>query len=131
MVSSEVIEHIQQKDLYIETITNILNPNGFLILTTPNGEVKKNWDKAKMGSQIIEEWLTPEELKTIFAASMETIPLKTFIFDFCYNGIYRIISAPKLLKIINKSDLSPLYDSLRMMSGTSLYQIYVARLKAH
>lgn len=129
VISSEVIEHIQQKEMYVETIRNILKPNGILILTTPNGRVRGNWDKAGMGTQIIEEWLTPKELKNLFNESMELILLKTFIFDFCYNGIYRIMSAPKLLNFIDIFGLLPLYDVLRRMANLGLYQIYIARLK--
>lgn len=130
VVSSEVIEHIQQKEMYVDTIMHILKPGGFLILTTPNGRVKKNWDAAGMGAQIVEEWLTPKELLAIFGKPMQMLSIKTFIFDFCYTGIYRVISAPKVLKIIDSFGLMPIYDTFRMMSGLGLYQIYVGRLKS-
>jgi 2-polyprenyl-3-methyl-5-hydroxy-6-metoxy-1,4-benzoquinol methylase len=127
VVSSEVIEHIQQKDMYAETMVNILKPNGFLILTTPNGRAKKNWDAAEMGAQIVEEWITPQELRVLFSNSMELISLKTFIYDFCYNGKYRIIGAPKLLRFFEKIGLMPVYNAFLMMANLGLYQVYVAR----
>lgn len=130
VVSSEVVEHIKEKELYAETIKNILKPNGILIITTPNLKAKKNWDRAGMGQQIVEDWLSPKGLDELFHDSMIFLSSKTFIFDFCYNGIYRIISAPKLLSLLKKAKLSLIYDALREVFNLGLYQIYVARLKS-
>jgi 2-polyprenyl-3-methyl-5-hydroxy-6-metoxy-1,4-benzoquinol methylase len=127
VVSSEVIEHIKQKDLYAETIKNILKPGGFLILTTPNKKVKRAWDKGGMGAQIVEEWLSSKELKNLFSDFMSPIFFETFIFDFSYSGIFRILSAPKLLTIIKKLGVMNIYNAFRSMNNMGLYQIYVAR----
>lgn len=42
VVSIEVIEHIPDDSLFVYQIHRILKPGGFVVLTTPNGETKKN-----------------------------------------------------------------------------------------
>lgn len=38
LYSSEVIEHVEDPSVFLETLVNHLNPDGILILTTPNAE---------------------------------------------------------------------------------------------
>lgn len=39
VIAIEVIEHIREDEVFIKNIYSILKPGGFLILTTPNGDV--------------------------------------------------------------------------------------------
>jgi SAM-dependent methyltransferase len=38
VIAIEVIEHIEQDDKFLQQISRILKPGGFLLLTTPNGD---------------------------------------------------------------------------------------------
>ena len=41
VVSSEVIEYIPDKVAYFETIAAIFKPGGYLVLTCPNGNIRR------------------------------------------------------------------------------------------
>jgi hypothetical protein len=116
--------------LFAETVRHLLRNGGFLILTTPNGRVKKAWDASNGGSQIIENWLKPAELRRLFAPA-KVLQHKVFILDFSYVGLFRITSAPKLLKLLSTAGAGKLYDFARESIGLGLYQILVAQFAAN
>lgn len=60
VVCSEVIEHVpynDQKD-FLESLFQLLKPKGYLILTTPRGELFNAWKANTASTQPIEDWLT-------------------------------------------------------------------------
>jgi SAM-dependent methyltransferase len=128
VVSSEVIEHVPDHGAYIKTVEAILKPGGYLVLTTPNRRLKRAWDKAQAGEQSIENWLSPPELRALLGG-FEIIRAETFLFDYLYTGPFRVLSAPKLLRLIRALGLSHLYNALRKTCGLGLYQIVVARFR--
>jgi 2-polyprenyl-3-methyl-5-hydroxy-6-metoxy-1,4-benzoquinol methylase len=126
VISSEVIEHVPDQVAFADTVQHLLREGGYLLITTPNGKVKKAWDRDSQGAQLVEKWLTCAELRTLFTG-VEPILHKTFIYDFSYSGIFRITSAPKLLKSINSAGLLPVYDAMRELMNFGLYQILVGK----
>ena len=128
VVTSEVIEHVPDHKLFADTVSHLLRNGGYLILTTPNGKVKRAWDAINGGSQIIENWLKPAELRQLFW-SFEILRHKVFILDFSYVGIFRITSAPKLLRLIDLAGIGKVYDLIRDWLRLGLYQILVARFE--
>lgn len=127
VVSSEVIEHVPDHGKFADTVRHLLRQGGFLVLTTPNGRVKAEWDAGDQGQQMIENWLTPGSLRQLFS-SFEVLMHKMFILDFSYVGIFRVTSAPKLLRLLRTLKLIKIYDLVRESLGLGLYQIFVARL---
>lgn len=127
VVSSEVIEHVPDHARFAATVRYLLREGGHLILTTPNGRVKAAWDAGNQGEQIIENWLTPNQLKKLLGTF---VPLshKVFLFDFSYVGLFRILSAPKLLRLLNALGLGSWYDLLREKLKLGLYQVFAGRL---
>ena len=67
IVSSEVIEHIpdNEKENFIEDISNLLNEKGFLIITTPRKDAQEVWNSYMKPGQPIEDWISEEELETL------------------------------------------------------------------
>jgi SAM-dependent methyltransferase len=128
VVSSEVIEHVPDHGAYIKTVEAILKPGGYLVLTTPNRRLKRAWDKAQAGEQSIENWLLPPELRALLGG-FEIVRAETFLFDYLYTGPFRVLSAPKLLRLIRALGLSHLYNAIRKSCGLGLYQIVVARFR--
>ncbi|MBK8744990.1 methyltransferase domain-containing protein [Propionivibrio sp.] len=128
VVTSEVIEHVPDHKLFADTVSHLLRNGGYLILTTPNGKVKRAWDAINGGSQIIENWLKPAELRQLFSL-FKILRYKVFILDFSYVGIFRITSAPKLLRLINLAGIGKVYDLIREWLRLGLYQILVARFE--
>ncbi len=126
VVTSEVIEHVPDHNKFRQTVSHLLRNGGYVILTTPNGSVKKAWDIGNQGHQIIENWLTLKQLSTLFSAC-EVLSHKVFILDFSYVGLFRFTSAPKLLKLLSALGLIRTYDFVREMLGLGLYQIFVGK----
>lgn len=127
VISSEVVEHVPDQLGFANTIRYLLRDGGFLILTTPNGKVKKAWDKGEHGAQLVEQWLSPKELRSLFF-DMTLIMHRTFMYDFAYHDIFRFTSAPKLLRLVNWLRIMPFYNAARNVMDMGLYQIMVGRL---
>lgn len=68
IVTSEVIEHIPhaQKIHFVDTLQQLLNPNGAVILTTPRAEVWDQWKAVSTPNQPVEDWITEQDLLDIF-----------------------------------------------------------------
>ena len=68
IVCSEVIEHITEQTSFIESAVKLLKNDGILVLTTPNGNLWKLFEKRRVNQkfkQPIENWLTPLQLKDL------------------------------------------------------------------
>lgn len=126
VVSTEVLEHVSDKAAFFKTIDTILRPGGWVILTTPNKAVKKEWDALNSQGQIIEEWCSVPELRKFFSA-YRVVSHHTFFLDHCYIGIFRFLSAPKLLSTLKALKLLEIYNMIRSTMNLGLYQIIVAQ----
>jgi 2-polyprenyl-3-methyl-5-hydroxy-6-metoxy-1,4-benzoquinol methylase len=127
IVSTEVIEHVTDQRQFAATVARNLKPGGFVILTCPNARAKPVWVRDGQVTQPIEDWPSFRELKTLFSGEFEILIHKTFAFDFSYLGIYRVLSAPKLLRLLRRTGLLRFYDAFREAAGIGLHQILVAR----
>ncbi len=67
IVSSEVIEHVpdENKHGFINDIYNLLDENGFVILTTPRQEAQEEWYKYLSADQPVEDWISEEDLESL------------------------------------------------------------------
>jgi len=127
VVTSEVIEHVPDHQKFANTVVHLLRDGGYLVLTTPNGSVKAAWDAGNQGAQIIENWLSLPQLRRLLT-QFDVLSHKVFILDFSYVGIFRVTSAPKLLKALRFFRLIRVYDFVRELLGIGLYQIFVGQL---
>lgn len=126
VVSSEVVEHFAEKSAYIETMKQLIKPGGWGLITTPNKNLKPYWDAADMGEGLFEDWLSPKELRALFA-DCEIIWHSTFLYDFAYSGFYRWLNAKKLRTLLSYCRIDPFYDALRQFLQHGLYQILLCR----
>lgn len=68
VVCSEVIEHVHDHGALLNQIAGFLPLHGWLMLTTPNGNVWSLWNEMKKGhkwQQPVENWITLEGLRNL------------------------------------------------------------------
>ncbi len=131
LVTSEVIEHIpdSKKDRFVESLVKNIKPEGFLVLTTPNGLVKWAWEKDGQLSQPVEDWPTPSELRRLVRRDFKILSHKAFLYEFSYRGIHRYLSAPKLVGFLRRTGVLPAYEGILSSLGIGLHQVLVAQRK--
>ena len=68
ILCSEVIEHIPhgRKEEFVAELGMLLKPDGYVILTTPRGEMWEQWKTIAPPSQPVEDWVTEAQLRDIF-----------------------------------------------------------------
>lgn len=71
VVTSEVIEHVpgEAKPEFVKEISDVLKPGGYVILTTPRGELFRKWKRivAPGDIQPVEQWLTAAQVRRLFS----------------------------------------------------------------
>jgi len=81
IVSTEVLEHVKEKDLFMKQIQTALKPNGVIIITTPRMEIYDDF-VAVYGNepgQPVEEWMFETEVEQLLLNNnFEVIARKAF-----------------------------------------------------
>ncbi|MFH1307828.1 MAG: class I SAM-dependent methyltransferase [archaeon] len=130
IVSSEVIEHLSQKDQkkFIKIINNSLTSTGCLILTTPN---KKKADKLlkvlnDYEKQPLENYLSFQDLKSLLKENFSIIDFRTAMFFPIIFRKYKSLSLVYGLFYI-KLRLYKIIDRIFNKSHLGLYNLILAR----
>lgn len=130
-VSQEVIEHVEDPKAFIEMKWRLLKKGGYIILTTPNGIVRKNADEVvirQWTNQPIENWLTIEEMRALLVPKFADIRIRTIIpTHLATKGVYRLFNNPWLKKVVYKLRAGRYYDATILGLGYGLHQVVVAR----
>ncbi|TKB66558.1 MAG: glycosyltransferase [Nitrospira sp.] len=114
VLCSEVIEHVPhpQKAEFVTQLSRLLTANGYLVLTTPRGEVWEQWNRIAPPNQPVEDWVTEQQLRELFEAN-----------GFHELGVERIqIEVPSLRYIPAATPAD-----LRTMSLMPIYQVWACR----
>jgi len=127
VVSSEVIEHIDDQQRYVRTMADILVPGGFVLITCPNALQQRAWNKVNPTRQPIENWLTPAGLRNLLRPAFDITYQSTFYLYFTLDGIRRVTNAPKFVSALSSIGFLRAFEGLRYSLGAGLYQIAVAR----
>ncbi|MEQ1626153.1 MAG: glycosyltransferase, partial [Nitrospira sp.] len=117
VLCSEVIEHVPdpQKRAFLNELKQLLTPEGYVILTTPRGEMWERWKTISPPCQPVEDWITEQHLEEHFIAQGLT-PL----------GLERIyVEIPNLRYIP-----APTPHDLKTMNLLPIYQVWVAQREA-
>jgi 2-polyprenyl-3-methyl-5-hydroxy-6-metoxy-1,4-benzoquinol methylase len=97
IVSSEVIEHVvnNKKSEFVHNLNWLLQPNGFAILTTPRGELWRQWQRLGNGEQPVEEWITESKLKKLCeSAAFQVVERdRVFLPDCPFDWLSRLASS--------------------------------------
>lgn len=84
VLCSEVIEHVPhaQKPGFVNQLVRLIAPDGYLILTTPRGEVWEDWRRIAPPNQPVEDWVTEAQLGELLTnggfhhLGLERIPIE-------------------------------------------------------
>ncbi len=117
VLTSEVIEHVPhgQKEEFLAQLAKLLKPDGYLILTTPRGEVWEQWKTIAPPNQPVEDWVTEAQLRSLFTAQ-----------GFVEMGLDRIhVEVPDLRYVP-----APTPADLRSMNLLPIYQVWCCRRPA-
>jgi GT2 family glycosyltransferase/SAM-dependent methyltransferase/tetratricopeptide (TPR) repeat protein len=70
VISSEVIEHVPHREqaAFVHSLRALLKPGGYIVLTTPRGDVWDQWQRIAPPNQPIEDWLTEQQLRGLWEA---------------------------------------------------------------
>ena len=88
VLCSEVIEHVPHPDkpAFVNQLARLLTSDGYLILTTPRGDVWDEWRRIAPPNQPVEDWVTEQQLGQLLSDG-----------GFCHLGMERIpIEVPSL-----------------------------------
>ena len=74
VVSSEVLEHVEDQVTFVQLLSGAVEPGGLLLITTPNGRWKQRWmARPDVRPQPIEQWLHPAELADLVRRRCDVI----------------------------------------------------------
>lgn len=85
IVCSEVFEHVDEKKIFIDEISNLLLPGGYLVMTTPNGKYRDTYfEKCDVRPQPVENWVSRTELQQLINNCFLKTTTDTFELDYFY-----------------------------------------------
>ena len=69
VVSSEVIEHVRdtEKPVFLRSLADLVAGNGYVLLTSPRGEVREQYFRTGASNQPVEDWVTARALDQLAA----------------------------------------------------------------
>jgi 2-polyprenyl-3-methyl-5-hydroxy-6-metoxy-1,4-benzoquinol methylase len=119
---SEVIEHVEDHQAFVEQLRLLMQPEGLCVLTTPNGylyaEIKKRYSQQ---FQPIENWLTPHRARKIFISNnfrvLHHCGLLFRNIDYGFRGKF---VSHEISRIAVKLGLRKIFEKILLF--TSLYQ---------
>ena len=114
VLTSEVIEHVPhgQKDVFLAQLRKLLKPDGYVILTTPRGEMWDQWKAIAPPNQPVEDWVTEEQLRSLFTSQ-----------GFTELGLERVhVEVPSLRYVP-----APTPADLKSMNLVPIYQVWVCQ----
>jgi cyclopropane fatty-acyl-phospholipid synthase-like methyltransferase len=125
VVSSEVIEHIQDQQRFVDNLVDVTKPSGHLVLTTPNARLRTRWgSEGGFTPQPIEKWLRRAELRGMLGRRCVVRESATFFFDIGGGGVHRAITNRPARMARGKF---PQIDRGLGRTDLGLYQYAVAR----
>lgn len=111
VVCTEVIEHTPDPEGFVRQVRKLLSPGGWLLLTTPNGNVWADYlrDRRFLHTlQPIENWLTPARLSQLLrAAGFTIVSHEGRVVRECRYGKHRWLQSgifPRCLKVLGREE---------------------------
>lgn len=97
IIAQEVIDHVFNQELFVEKVSSLLKPRGFLIITTANKFVIKRLELGTEPPGHIKKWLSLKEISRLFTNDFKKLDMKT-VLPMGHRGILRFVNSYKLTK---------------------------------
>ncbi|MCX6901544.1 MAG: class I SAM-dependent methyltransferase [Verrucomicrobia bacterium] len=128
VINSEVIEHVQDKDPFVEDLRKCLVMDGHLVLTTPLAEQFEHW-KTRLGAtgQPVEEWLTEREVRVLFQRHGFTVLAhdRVYLEMQKMSFLNRLCVSQKLMRLLETFRMSCVMSAMKY--SASIYQVWLFR----
>lgn len=124
VISSEVIEHVVDKDVFVEDLGRCLVSNGHVIVTTPRGEEFEKFQRLGSNLQPVENWLSEKALRLLFARH-QFAPIKHGRVYLDLPGmslVHRLSASKRISRILEGLALAWLREGLRYIAA--IYQVW-------
>jgi len=110
VVSQDVIAHVTDQIRYVELAARLLEPGGYLVITTTNRFVVERMELPPQPAGHIERWLTMRQLRDLLRPHFIVLR-KATVMPAGSQGLLRLINSPRL-----ESVLSPLISPEKLSS---------------
>jgi SAM-dependent methyltransferase len=128
IVSSEVIEHVEDQAGFLRLLARALRPAGHLVLTTPNARVKPHWEALDPPRQPREDWVSiPLLAKLVRQAGLQPMQTRSFFTEFSRRGRYRLVNSRRLSRLAGILARPDAVLGLAERLGWGLYLSLLAR----
>jgi 2-polyprenyl-3-methyl-5-hydroxy-6-metoxy-1,4-benzoquinol methylase len=130
VVSQEVIDHVEDSVSFVERVSHLLRPGGYLILSCTNKFVVDRLEEREFPTQPpahIGRYFDTKTLKPLLHRHFRLVRLETII-PIGHRGILRIINSPKLNGLLATATSKAFLERLKERAGLG-YQIIVLAQK--
>jgi SAM-dependent methyltransferase len=124
IVTSEVIEHVVDKETFVRELSECLVPGGYVIVTTPRGEDFKAYLKSGYPLQPVEEWITERELCSLFGQNCfsKIAHDRAYIDLSLMSPLHHLVANARFVHLLRKLGLAWLHKGLTY--STAIYQVW-------
>lgn len=107
VLASEVIEHVNEPQVFVNQIASFLKPGGWCILTTPNARIWKAYqqdERYRQWHQPIENWLTAQQCSALFKkAGFRIIQHEGWSSrDYPYTSVSRFMTKRRIMRLVER-----------------------------
>ena len=128
VVTSQVIEHLEDQRRFVDLVADLLRPGGHLLMVTDNDWNLARWDPEALAQfrgvpQPIQRRTTRRQLRALLAPRFTLTRLRSIIPGHGQCGLLRVAHSPRLIRVLRRVDLLDAYCSglLRLGCGLLLF----------
>jgi 2-polyprenyl-3-methyl-5-hydroxy-6-metoxy-1,4-benzoquinol methylase len=128
VVSSEVIEHVTDQRAFVERLVSAIRPRGWLLVTTPNARVARDYQlRPDFRPQPIENLLETSALAALLEPTCDVVHAETFFFGQGDGPLHRLARASRVRALRSRSQGRDPFSRFFSRARLGLYTMVLAR----